>query len=283
MIIISEHGRLGNQLFQYVSLRNLFPDQRLVLFGFDDLVGVATSLDATVVGRNKLPPWLRPSLLRRILHVLTVLRLLGRIREVRSGSLYELKKWKGFFQTTYAVEVSFFQHHSVTDRLETDFSIRPALLKRAGDWLLGQIDTPRRDNLVFVHVRRGDYLLWPNRENPAVIDLDWYERAMNHARQQIHNPLFLVVTDDLYYAQDVFRGQEDVRISTNDSDVDFALMSLCAHGILSASTFAWWGAYFSRQKNQAPGLYFAPKYWAGHRAARWYPQGFESDWISYSE
>jgi len=283
MIIIVENGRLGNQLFQYVSLRNLFPDQRLVLLGFDDLVGVATSLDATVIGAKKLPPWLTPSRLGRLLHVLTALRLVGRIREVKSESLYELKKQKGFFQTTYVVEQSFFQHRSVTDRLEPDFSFRPALLTQAEDWLLWQSVAPKQENLVFVHVRRGDFLHWPNLENPAVLDLEWYERTMNHARQQIQSPLFLVVTDDLYYAQDVFRGQEDVRISTNDSDVDFALMSLCAHGILSASSFAWWGAYFSRQKNKTPGLYFAPKYWVGHRTMRWYPPGFETNWIAYRE
>jgi len=178
MIIICENGRLGNQLFQYVSLRSLFPDQKLILWGFDDLVGLVTTLDATVISANKLPPWLTPSRLGRILHVLTVLRVLGRIHEVRSDSLYELKKWKGFFRTTYVVELSFFQHQSVTNLLKPDFSIRPALLKRAEDWFLGQIDTPRRDNLVFVHVRRGDYLHWPNRENPGVLELDWYERAM---------------------------------------------------------------------------------------------------------
>jgi hypothetical protein len=32
-------------------------------------------------------------------------------------------------------------------------------------------------------------------------------------------------------------GWDDARISTNDLDIDFALMSLCAHGIRDWCTF----------------------------------------------
>jgi hypothetical protein len=283
MIIICENGRLGNQLFQYVSLRSLFPDQKLILWGFDDLVGLVTSLDATVISANKLPPWLTPSRLGLLLHVLTVLRLMGRIREVSSDSFYKLQKRRGLFRDTYLVESSYFQHHSVADGLKPDFSLRPALLSEAEDWLVGQSIATDQGHLVFVHIRRGDYLHFPSREHPAVLGLDWYERAMSQIRQQVENPVFLVVTDDLYYAQDVFRDWQDVRISTNRPEVDFALMSLCAHGILSASSFAWWGAYFSRHNRKTPGLYLAPQHWAGHRTMRWFPPGFEADWISYRE
>jgi len=110
MIIICENGRLGNQLFQYLSLRSLFPDQRLVLWGFDDLVGLVTSPNSTVIGANTFPPWLTPSRLGLVLHVLTVLRLVGRIRETRSDSPYKLQKRRGLFWDTYVVESSFFQN-----------------------------------------------------------------------------------------------------------------------------------------------------------------------------
>jgi len=108
---------------------------------------------------------------------------------------------------------------------------------------------------------------------------------MERIRSQVDKPLFLLLTDDAYYAEDCFGDQPDILISDNDQFVDLALMSLCSHGILSASSFAWWGAWFSlrARKDQMRGIYLGPKYWAGHRDQEWYPEGFISDWITYIE
>jgi hypothetical protein len=124
--------------------------------------------------------------------------------------------------------------------------------------------------LVFVHVRRGDYLAWPSREFPAVLILDWYLSAMRQMRAMVKNLSFIIASDDHYYTADCFSDISDVAVSRCGRFTDLALMSKCSHGILSTSSFAWWGALLSRSHRSSEarpdgnGVYFAPKYWAGH-------------------
>jgi hypothetical protein len=79
----------------------------------------------------------------------------------------------------------------------------------------------------------------------------------------------------------VFSKYPNVVISENCQYVDLALMKQCSMGILSASSFAWWGAWFSFQNEKNYNIYIAPKYWGGHRTRHWYPEGFIFDWITY--
>jgi len=79
----------------------------------------------------------------------------------------------------------------------------------------------------------------------------------------------------------VFSKYPNVVISENCQYVDLALMKQCSMGILSASSFAWWGAWFSIQNEKNYSIYIAPKYWGGHRTRHWYPEGFIFDWITY--
>jgi len=51
------------------------------------------------------------------------------------------------------------------------------------------------------------------------------------------------------------------------------MMSLCDGGVLSASTYSWWPAFFSFYKNKNK-VFFAPKYWAGHRLKQYFPLNF---------
>ena len=63
---------------------------------------------------------------------------------------------------------------------------------------------------------------------------------------------------------------------------DFVLMTQCKGGILSASSFSWWGAYLAKQKYSGT-FFLAPKYWAGHRQKRWYPESMKSSFLDYVE
>jgi len=284
MIFFIEYGRLGNQLFQYAALKELFPEERLVFCGFGDLKSTLALVDAFVIEREKMPRWVKFGL-RRLLSSLATLRIIGSVRELRANSTYSIKKRRGLVPGYYLLMPSFFQHEDIASRLNPKFEIRRALNEKAIAWLYSRNIPSNSSNLVFLHIRRGDYFSWPSRESPAVLDKSWYLRAMDQIRSQVDKPLFLLLTDDSYYAEDCFGDQPDILISDNDQFVDLALMSLCSHGILSASSFAWWGAWFSRKagRNQKGGTYLAPKYWAGHRVREWHPEGFILDWIKYIE
>ena len=287
MILFFEYGRLGNQLFQYMGLKQCFPGHRLILIGCDDLYAVIETENVTCLKNiNKnLQRRLIIRLLVRFMSILSRLRFVGLISEVRTESSYAVNARRGLLWGIYLLQPSYFQHNSVTKRFEDTITIRQQYIHLAKSWLNANSVQADRNNLVFVHIRRGDYLSWPNHTSPAVLSLSWYQRSMASIKASVSNPLFIVLTDDLYYAKDVFCGQSDVLISENNHLVDFALMSLCHHGILSASSFAWWGAWFSRQSNAENdlGIYLAPNYWTCHRQKQWSPEGFVTDWITYIE
>jgi hypothetical protein len=106
---------------------------------------------------------------------------------------------------------------------------------------------------------------------------------MDMIRKRVGQCKFIVLTDDPYYAHDIFGGMPDVEISRNAETVDLALMSMCDHGVVSASSFAWWGAFLARLRTGRPQeqIFFGPRHWAGFRSGSWHPEGFECDWIEY--
>ena len=280
MIVVFDSGvRLGNQLFQYAALKELYPNQRLLLFGFGALKQALESVDGIVIENEKLPCLLANSL-KRLASVLAKVRIAGVIQESHEGSLYVVKMHKGLFKI-YLLKNSFFQHMVILKRLNQNVRLSQDHSRTASDWLSDKRLKPSVQNLVFVHIRRGDYLFWPSRESPAVLDAKWYAMAIDYLRAKLEKPIFLLLSDDPYYTKDCFGDQADVVISENDQLVDLALMSLCQHGILSASSYSWWGAWFSRARSHELGIYIAPKYWLGHRKKKWMPEGFTTDWITY--
>jgi hypothetical protein len=280
LIIFCERGRLGNQLFQYSCLRDLYQGEELVLVGLDELSSFVESVDARTVSSASLPPWLPVGRLDLVLRVLSKLRIIGLVSESQSQDSYVVTRRRGLFRSIFLASGVYFHHREVADRLGGNFKIRESNLIKARKWLRADSISQVGQNLVFVHVRRGDYVSWPSIEHPAILEFEWYRSAMDMIRSSVKKPTFLILTDDREYCTRAFRGQADVHISPNSSNVDLAIMSLCNSGVLSASSFSWWGAKLSREK-QAGGVYLAPKHWAGHQRAELYPPGFTSSWITY--
>ena len=289
MLFIVRYGQLGNQLIQYAALKKLFPEQKLVLIGFDELGTFLCGVDATVVKQSRLPLVFRfkyaNGIIRRLAAVLSMLRVFSSIQESRRGGCYEISTQRGLLSRAICVCNSFFQNSEILTNLPVRLEIQEDLVNSAREWLISKGATLERQKLVFVHIRRGDYCSWPDPEFPAVLEPQWYLAAMNRLRTLIDSPLFVLISDDFAYARTQFGRLPDVLVSDNDQFIDLALMSLCSHGILSASSFAWWGAWFSRVSGdtESDGVYIAPKYWAGHRKKEWYPAGFQFDWITYWE
>jgi len=281
MIVFFEYGRLGNQLFQYAALKELYPTQRILFIGCGELRQALASVDAIIIKKEKLPRLLLAGL-KRLFPALAKIHIIGTIQESRENSRYAVKKARGAL-SIYLLKPSDFQHSTMLEKIKPSLMLNDVLFRKASDWLNEKNIKSNNENLVFVHVRRGDYLTWPSREYPAVLDKHWYIQAMDQVRAKVKNPIFLLLSDDPYYAKDCFGDQPDILISENDMLVDLALMSQCQHGILSASSFAWWGAWFSKAHNTDEGTYIAPKYWGGHRKNEWMPEGFITNWITYIE
>ena len=74
-----------------------------------------------------------------------------------------------------------------------------------------------------------------------------------------------------------FNDIENKVIFSNEIGVDFAVMILCKSGIISNSSFSWWGAYLMKERYQV----FAPKYWMGYKSHKEYPKGIHTEKFSF--
>lgn len=286
MILFFEHGRLGNQLFQYCGLKKYFSDHKLVFIGCEDLEKSFDNVDVQFISRKQIERWLRFGLVRRIVFLLSNIRIIGRITEQTDYATFRLVVHRGLIPKVFVPQNVFFQHNDIADKIESSLVVRCDTIKRAKTWLESKGISSKKQELVFVHIRRGDYLNWPSEEFPAVLDLVWYKRAISVMREEINRPVFILMSDDQYYLRDVFEESNNFVISDNVPEIDFAIMSICSHGILSTSSFAWWGGYlamFVNRENESGQKFLAPKYRAGYRAKRWYPPGLISDWLTYIE
>ena len=119
---------------------------------------------------------------------------------------------------------------------------------------------PKKFEKVFVHIRRGDYLHL-SVEGELGIDLpkSYFEKAINIIEKNIDTPFFIFLSDDISYVEWCFKEIEPKIISKNSMEVDLAIMTLCEAGIISNSSYSWWGAYLMNTKKKI----IAPKYWYG--------------------
>lgn len=117
-------------------------------------------------------------------------------------------------------------------------------------------------NSVFVGVRKGDYALekahWGN------FGTEYYQKAMKYIADCIDTPVFYIFSNDIEWCKKnidwgsfhvIYRepGQQ-----TNDFE-ELMLMAACKHSVIINSTYHWWGARLSDNKDKiviAPGKWF---------------------------
>ena len=277
MLFFRENGRLGNQIFQYAALRTLCAEkEKLVLLGFEELQTTFDGIDAQIINS-------RSSKAERYLHYrlfsfMSQNVLFTRIQESEDSTRPTIKHHSGLFKKVKIIEEAFFQNETLfrADVINS-LVVNSTLLERA-KYLLREV--VREAVPVFVHIRRGDYVTWPDRNNPAILSSEYYRRCMDIVRAKIPSAFFIFTSDDRFYVEEVFGDTENSYISQGDSSEDFALMTLCHSGVLSASSFSWWAAYLSSQKNEKS-IFLAPKYWAGHRRKSWNPKFIQSSFLEY--
>lgn len=268
MIIARSAGRLGNQLFVIAALRKLSSSGKsLILVGFEDL---AENFPDLVSKSRHIPLprkyWARWNHLESILRVLGALRVISVITSQTAGHRL-VKRWGllpfALFQGGWCQDERLIES-TLRHALFVDIDISAVRAEIASALSLSTIE---EHPVFFVHIRRGDYLTWPTLEHPAALPESWYHDAVSEVQQSHPNAHFLVVSDDPEYAQD-FATQLDSAIAvTADPRQTLAYMSVCSGGILSASSFSWWGAWLASQ--DSPGPFIAPLHWITWGEGRW--------------
>ena len=114
-------------------------------------------------------------------------------------------------------------------------------------------------NSVSLHVRRGDYIKFPDVH--TILGMDYYEQAICYILNRRCYDHILVFSDDIPWCKDNFEGKAFVFPELKEDWQEIYLMSLCNHNIISNSTFSWWGSYFNENSDKiviAPELWFNP-------------------------
>lgn len=279
MIIILRNGRLGNQYIQVAGLDHYFPNEKVILINFDELIETF-EIKKTSRLRNFKVYRSAFILLHFILKILLKANLIGNLTEINKNDSFEMIRKKGFLGKLYLAEDIFFQHKDFLNNFRSISTLKSAHIENARKWLIeNSIDINNMD-LIFIHIRRGDYLFVPSKTNPAAVDISWVIKNIEYFNSKLTKARFILIGDDLDYLTNTFGEMDTVILSKNNESVDIALMSLCKYGIMSPSSFALVGAHISRADNLDT-HFVAPKYWMGHRVGSWIPSGIEINWIDY--
>lgn len=138
------------------------------------------------------------------------------------------------------------------------FSPEKTIIDRAESWRKS-LDS---DCCVAVHIRRGDYVRKGNKNISQSIG--YYLTAMEYMRQHYENLLFCVFSDDIEWCKQQFAKYSDIEYVENrckNGDlIDLYSMSLCEHGIMSISTFSWWGNWLRKNSSNSVVIYPDGKY-----------------------
>jgi len=172
---------------------------------------------------------------------------------------------QGYFQTE-----KYFKH--IEDEIREDFTFKDEILKPCKE-MISSVDNP-----LALHVRRTDYVRNSGNHPPCTID--YYQKALSYFDKDRN---VIVFSDDPAWCQEQEKISDDrFMISENtDNRVDLCLMSLCDDFIIANSTFSWWGAWLSTNKNKkviAPVQWFGTGYTKDHNTKDLIPD----DWTRIS-
>ena len=151
---------------------------------------------------------------------------------------------QGYFQTE-----KYFKH--IEHQIRAEYTFVDDILEPSIE-MIRSIDNP-----IALHIRRGDYVI--NSENHFNLPLEYYEAALKHFNDDRN---VIVFSDDSKWCheQPLFSDDRFIISDNDDNRVDLCLMSLCKDFIIANSTYSWWGAWLSSNKNKKV---IAPVQWFG--------------------
>lgn len=232
-------GRLGNQMFQYASLR-----------GIADTHGY----EFTIPKSNFIDEWNDHQLFDAfdLPHLKNRGRVSDKFLQERQFnydpdlveqcpddvSLY------GYFQTE-----RYFSH--ISDSIKEDFTFQTDVLENCKE-VMDELESP-----IALHVRRTDYVQKSQDHPPC--SLEYYDDALN--RFDSNRPV-VIFTDDPQWCKDqrIFQPDRFLISETDNNVYDMCMMTLCDDYIIANSSFSWWGAWLSKNSEAQV---IAPKRWFG--------------------
>ncbi len=144
----------------------------------------------------------------------------------------------------------------IKDLIREEFKIKHKIKKENEE--IKKIITS--NNSVSIHIRRGDYVQDPTTSKyHGICSLGYYYDAMSKIADMAEKPYFFVFSDEIEWAKNNLKSSHPIIFVENNKDYeDLRLLSLCKNHIIANSSFSWWGAWLSKNRNK---IVFAPKIW----------------------
>ena len=241
-------GALGNQMFQYASLRGIAdkcntewkipkPGSTTIYYNLFDIFKMSSVTENNFINKENYPN-LRAKSFRF------------------DPSLFLLNQ--NYNLNDYLQTEKYFAH--IKDDILKDFSFKESF----------NIE----EEYIFIHVRRTDYVKLPNHH--PVCTMEYYNKALKYFPENI---MVKVFSDDLEWCKNNFIGDRFIIKDNNEYYKeklflkgpkeyvwyptpydDFYQMSNAVGGIIANSSFSWWGAYLIKNLKYP---IVAPRAWFG--------------------
>lgn len=273
MIIIIENGQFGNQLFQFnYCLKIANSDEKIVFIGFDDLSKFLKKSKYFFFFKKK-------NLLTKIIikfripfiKIINISKIAKTI--IQTYKNQNISKQNGLFNFLTFVEGHFENEKFVNKNFEKYIKISP--IENKAKKFLEKIKRNNKQKIFFIQIRLKDAIYGIDKNYPSVLPLRWFFKCKNILKKKYKHSLFVFLSDDLDFLKKNLNKNE-IYVKNDDPFFSFYIIKNCDGGILSPSTFAWWGAYLSKKK-----IFYAPKFWHGHRKKILRPQTFISSFLTY--
>ena len=230
---LGQLGRLGNQMFQYASLRGIarnrgydfcIPNHNQVVkdpYGFDLKIELFYPFNMVNVRSHNIKILDRgyaPIVEEKQFH----------FDEILFSMCPDEISLAGFFQSE-----KYFKN--IESEIREDFSFKDEILNPCKEMISSVGDA------ISLHIRRTDYLKNPNHTE---LDIEYYISALEMFEPNI--PV-IIFSDDIDWCkeQKIFDSDRFMISESKDQYVDLCLMSLCKYHIIANSSFSWWGAWLS--------------------------------------
>lgn len=291
LVIIIQDGRLGNQFYQFFHGAHLATHGVCLIFGMDNISPFFSAPNVLFVS-HILPQPISSLFLFILLRIRFFLRAFLRFFPIVSFLPNQSLPPIPSFTILPGIisSILFFDdlNYASSSPLCASVSCHPIsyttkLYARIAEFdkRLTTATNVKVHNRYFVHVRRGDYLLWPSPDSPAALPISWYFSAMSQILTFDPQAHFILLSDDpqilchfdLYYQNLTF-------LSSSPFDDFVAMLSCGGGGILSPSSFSFWAAFLSKS-HYTGARYIAPKYWLGWSSGEWLPSHSCQPWLSY--
>ncbi len=262
MLIFNVAGRLGNQLFEYAYVQSIRKHLEPVwLLGFDDLYRIFDVRDFNFNSKadTEFKAWFTRKTGRLFIKLRNT-RLISFVKEITETRLGELRCQKGVLPVNF-IEGYFQTDRYITDDFFNSISFKKKYTDEAEKILAG---FPENKKICFIHVRHGDY------EEDMRLPDSFYLNALK--KFDLENTFFYIAGDDPSWAEKTLSFLPHKAVSRNSMAADLYIMAHCKGGIISNSTFAWWGAVMAQHNAGKEKIEIhAPEYWIGWKKKQWIP------------